>query len=163
MANESLQSTLELPIPEVCPGCETAWEEDTCPRCGLTRADVIGLLQRGCVSYEAARSAALAGDFHAARLHLSAVRNCGIVVLAEHPSVVRLAALCAEPVEISGDSPIEPEPSKIESLATEIPSWLVPLTVGGGVFGLVAFFFSVFAVLLAIAAFVLALLAFLKH
>jgi hypothetical protein len=154
---------MEVDVPDTCPGCNCSWTDGSCPRCGLTQEDVVGLLQRGCTAYEHARAAALAGDFPLARLHLATVRSCGVATLVEHPAVKRLIELCAHP-PLPGMLPIaERLPLETTKPDDKMPTWLLPLTVGGSAFGLAAWCVALLALLLSLIALVLALMALLRH
>ncbi|MDX1933717.1 MAG: hypothetical protein SFU56_14055 [Capsulimonadales bacterium] len=163
------EAVLEIPIPEACPVCGVAWAEGVCARCGLTREDIVGLLRRGCDAYVAARTAARQGDFAGARRLLHEVRRSGIPALSEHPAVLRLAELCADPFLVpdddmpaKGDSVIPAATATPAGESGGLPAWLTPFAVGGSLFGLAAFVMAFFALLLSVVALVLALIALLR-
>jgi hypothetical protein len=83
-----------LPVPSHCPGCCAAWDENAaCPKCGLTRTEIAGILRAGCAAYERAREDALRGHFDAAAGHLADLARFGLPELTAHPAVRRLREL----------------------------------------------------------------------
>lgn len=63
---------------EVCPACESAWQDGACPTCGLTREDVELLLADARRAYADAHAAALEGRIADALDALAEARRLGL-------------------------------------------------------------------------------------